>query len=134
MWIHLYAWNRTKVIHARSVNFVSFFTFEDQLRSQISFQVVYITATIPYIILIILFCFGVSREGSGNGLEALFKPDVSNFWCNNLFWFFSFRFECASSLWKRLSKDSTTRITKMTFGEAFSKFRILGRKFRSTSF
>ena len=77
--IHLYAWNRTKVIHARSVNFVSFFTFEDQLRSQISFQVVYITATIPYIILIILFCFGVSREGSGNGLEALFKPDVSNF-------------------------------------------------------
>ena len=67
------------MMHARSFNFISVFTFKYQLRSRISFQAVYITATIPYLILIILFCFGVSLEGSGNGLVALFKPNVSNF-------------------------------------------------------
>lgn len=66
-------------MHAESVNSISVLTIKDQLRSHISFKAVYITATIPYLILIILFCFGVSLEGSGNGLVALFKPDVSNF-------------------------------------------------------
>lgn len=66
-------------MHAGSVNSISVLTIKDRLRSHISFKAVYITATIPYLILVILFCFGVSLEGSGNGLVALFKPDVSNF-------------------------------------------------------
>ena len=66
-------------MHAGSVNSISVLTIKDRLRSHISFKAVYITATIPYLSLVILFCFGVSLEGSGNGLVALFKPDVSNF-------------------------------------------------------
>ena len=47
--------------------------------ASLSFQVVYVTATLPYLLLIIMFCFGITLDGAGNGLKALFTPDVSIF-------------------------------------------------------
>ena len=41
------------------------------------FQVAYVTAVFPYIVLIILFFRGVTLDGAGDGVEFLFKPDVS---------------------------------------------------------
>ena len=47
-------------------------------------QVVYFTATFPYVILIILFFRGVTLEGAGNGVKAFFNPDVSTLVYNQL--------------------------------------------------
>jgi len=47
---------------------------------QLSFffsQVAYVTAVFPYIVLTILFFRGVTLDGAGDGVEFLFKPDVS---------------------------------------------------------
>ena len=41
------------------------------------FQVAYVTAVFPYIVLTILFFRGVTLDGAGDGMEFLFKPDVS---------------------------------------------------------
>lgn len=42
------------------------------------FQVVYVTATFPYFVLIIFFFRGITLEGMSDGLIHLFKPDVSS--------------------------------------------------------
>ena len=42
------------------------------------FQVAYVTAVFPYIVLTILFFRGVTLDGAGDGVEFLFKPDVSS--------------------------------------------------------
>jgi SNF family Na+-dependent transporter len=39
-------------------------------------QVVYVTATFPYIVLIIFFFRGVTLRGMSDGLMHLFKPKV----------------------------------------------------------
>lgn len=39
-------------------------------------QVVYVTATFPYIVLIIFFFRGVTLKGMSDGLMHLFKPKV----------------------------------------------------------
>jgi hypothetical protein len=39
-------------------------------------QVVYVTATFPYIVLIIFFFRGVTLTGMSDGLMHLFKPNV----------------------------------------------------------
>ena len=41
------------------------------------FQVVYITAIFPYIVLVILFFRAVTLDGAGDGIKFLFVPDVS---------------------------------------------------------
>ena len=41
------------------------------------FQVVYITAVFPYIVLVILFFRAVTLDGAGDGIKFLFVPDVS---------------------------------------------------------
>jgi len=43
----------------------------------IYFQVAYVTAVFPYIVLTILFFRGVTLDGAKDGIESLFKPDVS---------------------------------------------------------
>ena len=48
------------------------------------FQVAYVTAVFPYLVLTILFFKGVTLDGAGDGVEFLFKPDVSSF--NRLSW------------------------------------------------
>ena len=41
-------------------------------------QVVYVTATFPYFVLLIFFFRGITLEGMSDGLIHLFKPDVSS--------------------------------------------------------
>lgn len=41
------------------------------------FQIVYFTATFPYVILVCLFFRAVTLEGAGDGLRFLFLPDSS---------------------------------------------------------
>jgi len=40
-------------------------------------KVVYVTATFPYLVLIILFFFGIFREGAGTGVKFYLTPDTS---------------------------------------------------------
>ena len=40
-------------------------------------QVVYVTATFPYVVLFIFFIRGMLLEGMQDGLRHLFTPDVS---------------------------------------------------------
>lgn len=44
-----------------------------------SLQVVYVTATFPYIVLIIFFFRGVTLPGMSDGLRHLFTPKVNEF-------------------------------------------------------
>ena len=41
------------------------------------FQAAYVTAVFPYIVVTILVFRGVTLDGSGDGVEFLFKSDVS---------------------------------------------------------
>lgn len=41
-------------------------------------QVVYVTATFPYLVLIIFFFRGITLHGFERGLEHLFVPEVKN--------------------------------------------------------
>jgi SNF family Na+-dependent transporter len=38
---------------------------------------VYVTATFPYLVLVILVIFGATLEGAGDGIEFYLKPDLS---------------------------------------------------------
>jgi len=44
---------------------------------QLLFQVMYVTATLPYVVLIIFLGRGLTLRGSGTGVSYLFTPDVS---------------------------------------------------------
>lgn len=44
---------------------------------QSSGKVVYVTATFPYLVLVILVIFGATLEGAGDGIEFYLKPDLS---------------------------------------------------------
>ena len=41
-------------------------------------QAVYVTATLPYIVLAIFFGRGITLEGSVDGIIHMFKPEVLN--------------------------------------------------------
>ena len=43
----------------------------------LSFQVVYVTATFPYFVLVIFFFRGITLHGFEEGVKLLFIPDVS---------------------------------------------------------
>ena len=40
-------------------------------------KVVYVTATFPYVVLVILVIFGATLDGARDGIEFYLKPDVS---------------------------------------------------------
>jgi len=42
------------------------------------FQVMYVTATFPYLVLLIFLIYGLTLKGSGTGVTYLFTPDVSH--------------------------------------------------------
>ena len=41
------------------------------------FQVVYFSATAPYLMLLVLFVRGISLDGAFDGIAYLFKPDFA---------------------------------------------------------
>lgn len=43
----------------------------------LSFQVVYFTATFPYLVLFILLIRGATLEGAGKGVEFYLKPNMT---------------------------------------------------------
>ena len=54
--------------------FVIFICIRKGIKS--SGKVVYVTATLPYVILIVLFVRGVTLEGAGEGLKYYLTPDM----------------------------------------------------------
>lgn len=62
------------------------------------FQVVYVTATFPYIVLIIFFFRGVTLPGMSDGLRHLFTPKVSDIKYENLKIFEKLLNVCTSSV------------------------------------
>lgn len=57
---------------------VSFLKFSDIPLLYVLLQVVYVTATFPYLVLIIFFFRGITLHGFERGLEHLFVPEVNN--------------------------------------------------------
>lgn len=51
---------------------------DEVILPSLSSQAVYITSTLPYVVLTIFLIRGLTLKGSLDGIKFLFTPDVSN--------------------------------------------------------
>lgn len=72
----LYTSEEIRTFHSKSASYLILLQLKQELFIS-PFKAVYVTSTLPYVVLTIFLIRGLTLKGSVNGIIFLFTPDVS---------------------------------------------------------